>query len=426
MLKLANILLDKELFINHFCTPTTLQNLRQVPIEVLRMVLQEIHGMTSCPVFASPRLWTPSGSEKCVVASGELSRDGKTRGLRFGLCVDTTKNETDNAKALYLWASGSLLKKQINEGVCSKKFQNYWERWRESSEPCPDKYWRLSLPLAQLKDEKWDINLDHTDGELTKFFRSLSGNYEPSQNVLDLLAPSLALFEHSTDAITPLIIDFYRHPDESASDTDTDLGEKQKNITRKLARNERSVQLLDESTSKVHRKVTIHKYEASELFRSEESVPPAKILPFMNTVFRPINSNSMDLRAAGLYGIFFKTDTVNEPSLIYVGLYRNGKIGSGEVFGGNVLLDRWVKHIATCSMRGANMGIGKRTAQLMRLLETGHPFHSLGDPDVAELIVRDRGCNAGENRVLFAKEHWPKLENASREELLTLFNLRIA
>jgi len=118
---------------------------------------------------------------------------------------------------------------------------------------------------------------------------------------------------------------------------------------------------------------------------------------------------------------FFRDIVEIEPSLIYVGLYRNGKIGSGSVFEGNVLRDRWVKHIATCSMRGANVGIGRRTVQAMSL-DPCHDLAALGDPRVANLIVGDTGCNAGENRALFAKERWSILGTASHEKILSHFS----
>ena len=122
----------------------------------------------------------------------------------------------------------------------------------------------------------------------------------------------------------------------------------------------------------------------------------------------------------GLYGFFYRTDVHADPSLIYVGLFKNGN--DGPVFEGNIVAARWDKHIATCSARGKNIGIAKRTAQSLRALPEPHELQSIADPGISESLVRDTGCVASENRIFFAKKHWDFLGDADGEELLSRFS----
>lgn len=424
-LSMTEVLCDTSLFRDHFCSPTTVKNLRGVPTQVLQKVMLELHKHTACNLFASPRTWTPAGSEKCIVVAGSLGIDGKTRGNRIGLCVDRQPDDTDDPCAIYLWANTALVNKIIKDGLVSHNFAKMWVNWRSLGETRPNKYLRLSVPVAHKNNSGWNVSFNSDSGELIAFLTALRGRYEPKPATLKALSSTLKLFGHTDGAITPAIVDAYRHPDEDAPDNDAEFDQpKPKSVVRNLGRSKqallKSPQPSDAYTGNA-REVIIRRFEAHSLFSAQPTVPPAPSVPFMDTAFRCLNLGPEPFEAAGLYGIFFKVAAEQAPSLIYVGLYRNGKIGSGPVFGGNVLRDRWVKHIATCSMRGANVGIGKRTAQTMRL-DPDHDFAALGEPNVAELIVKDTGCNAGENRALFAKGQWSVLRDATGKDILPLFS----
>jgi hypothetical protein len=424
-LEMSEILSKTSLFEAHFCSPTTIRNLRNIPTETLRRAVQELYNYTECNVFASPRLWTPVRSEQCVTASGSLDISGRTRGDRFGLCVDTQRNEQGDADAIYLWANSTLLKQAIAHGEINPNYYKHWVDWRASSEKAPGKYIRLSQSIAYQSEGKWNISTEDADGALRSFLSTLRENYTPKAKTLNALTSTLKLFGHSCDAITPIVIDFHRHPDEDSSDTDVEFDRKRpKSVVRKPVQSEGLVTSTIPTASTggpPQRQVATARFEANDLFSVEPKDPPAASLPFMDTAFRCLTLDQEPFKAGGLYGIFFKETSESKPNLIYVGLFRNGKIGSGPVFEGNVLKTRWIKHIATCSLRGEKVGIGARTAQLMRL-DPEHPLSSLGDPHVADVIVKDTGCNAGENRTLFAKEHWSTLGKASQKEILSFFS----
>jgi len=419
------VLSDTSLFEDHFCSPTTVKNLRGVPTQVLQKVLLELHQHTACNIFASPRLWTPAGSEQCVVVAGSLGIDGRTRGKRVGLCVDRKAYDKVSPSAIYLWANTECVDQITADGAVSHDFEKMWVSWRSLSETGPAKYLRLLMPVARKSNSGWEVSFDSDRGELIAFLTALRDRYEPKPATLKALSSTLKLFGHSNEAITPAVIDNYRHADEDAPDTDAEFDQQKPiSIVRNLSRSKPALreraQPTDADTDDTS-KVIIRRFEAHTLFSALPKVPPAPSLSFMDTAFSCRNLDAEPFQAAGLYGIFFKASAEQAPSLIYVGLYRNGQVGSGPVFGGNVLRDRWVKHIATCSMRGANVGIGKRTAQRMRL-DPDHDFAALGQPNVAELIVKDTGFNAGENRALFAKGQWSVLRDATGEDILQLFS----
>jgi hypothetical protein len=419
------VISDISLFADHFCSPTTIKNLRGVPTQVFQKVMLELHQHTACNVFASPRTWTPAGSEQCIVVTGSLGIDGKTRGNRIGLCVDRQPDDTDDPGAIYLWANAELVNEITADGLVSHNFPKMWVNWRSLGETGSEKYLRLLGPVCRKNNSGWNVSFDSDRGELIAFLTALRGRYEPKPATLKALSSTLKLFSHSDGAITPALIDAYRHPDEDAPDTDAEFDQpKLKSVVRNLGRSKQALlespQPSDAYTDDA-REVIICRFEAHSLFSAQPTVPPAPSVPFMDTAFRCLNLDPEPFQAPGLYGIFFKVTAAQPPSLIYVGLYRNGKVGSGTVFGGNVLRDRWVKHIATCSMRGANVGIGRRTAQTMRL-DPDHDFAALGEPNVAELIVKDTGCNAGENRALFAKGHWSVLRDATGKDILSRFS----
>jgi hypothetical protein len=425
-LEMSEILSETSLFEAHFCSQTTIKNLRNIPTETLRRAVQELYNYTECNIFASPRLWMPARSEQCVTASGSLDISGRTRGDRFGLCVDTQHNEQGNAVAIYLWANSTLLKQAIARGEINPNYYKKWVDWRATSEKAPGKYIRLSQPIAYQHEGKWNISTEDADGALRFFLSTLRENYTPKAKILSALTSTLKLFGHSRDAITPIVIDFHRHPDEDSSDTDVEFDRRRpKSVVRELARSKDGPAIRTRSTASAggssQRQVATARFEASDLFSVEPKDPPAASLPFMDTDFRCLTFDQEPFKAGGLYGIFFKETVESKPNLIYVGLFRNGHIGSGPVFEGNVLKTRWIKHIATCSLRGGKVGIGARTAQLMRL-DPEHPLSALGAPRVADIIVKDTGCNAGENRTLFAKEHWSTLGKASRKEILSYFS----
>ncbi|MBF9061113.1 hypothetical protein HKCCSP123_18185 [Rhodobacterales bacterium HKCCSP123] len=269
--------------------------------------------------------------------------------------------------------------------------------------------------------------------DLVSMLRWLQGRYRVSREVLSEFRPVLTRFGHGDNAITPMVVDAYRYPD--IYDIES---EGPKKSTSKVRGYSAAVGKVPPSQGEADPPVaasvaasvagssarpieTVH-YGARDLFTVEEVPPPARELPFMNLSFRSRLGDQDNLKGAGLYGIFFDAEKSPAPGLIYVGLFHNGKTGSGTPFGGNILRTRWEKHIATCSMRGSNVGISSRTARSLLALQDSHPLRAMGAPSVADVIVRDRGCNAGENRVFFARDNWAILGQAEGDRLLSRFS----
>lgn len=423
-MNIDDMLADDTVFNLHFCTPTTIRNLRGMPISVLRESIKMLHDIIDFPLMASPRLWTPSGSEQTVVVAGKLTTDGKTTGERFGLCVDTFPKETGAANALYLWASCSLAKRLIIEVASGQEIQNQWVPWRHQSErKGANKYCRYLTPIAYIESEKWHVLRGDCTDDFQRFLHKLNGFYKIPKESLQAINPVLSILGHNSRFISPVAIDLHRHPDSAATDTDDVPDKKSVSFKRVFSRIDfPNAESETEDHQTEGRIAAVHRFEGTELFDYTETTPPSDFLPFMNLSFK-VNGciDQEQLKGAGLYGIFFKKSSDLPPKLIYVGLFRNGNKGSGTPFEGNILRDRWVKHIATCSMRGHNVGIGKRTARIAEIVLAKHPLAALGHPDVADAIVRDRGCNAGENRVLFARDNWDYL-NGEGQEVLRRFS----
>lgn len=422
-MRIEDMLESDEAFDLHFCSLTTIKNLRGVPVSALRKSIKALHEIIGFRIMASPRLWTHEESEKTIVVAGKLSVDGKTTGERFGLCVDIAPRDTAEPKALYLWASRSLVDRLTLKAELGEGFQNKWVPWRYRAErKVADKYCRYSIPIAEVQSGEWRIALNKNEGELPRFLAELKGYYQVPLKTLRIMKPMLDLIGHDGSFISPVAIDLHRHPDITANETD-DVSDRGVSVaTRRIFQSKFSAEeffkedaLRFNGPSKGH-KIAIHRFEGAELFSCAEATPPADLLPFMNLSFSANKDVDPEaLKGSGLYGVFFKAEADSAPKLIYVGLFKNGKIGSGSAFEGSVLRDRWVKHIATCSLRGHNLGIGQRTAKYSRIILGTHPLAALGHPDVANAIVRDRGCNAGENRVTFASRNWDRLVGMGTE-----------
>jgi hypothetical protein len=417
-MRIEEMLADDLVFDLHFCTLTTIRNLRGIPITVLREAIKRLHEIIDFDVMASPRLWTPEGSERTVVVVGKLSTDGKTTGQRFGLCVDTSPRETGEAKALYFWAKRSLVERFISKAKLGEGFRSQWVSWRYRSERKEkNKYYRYSIPIADIDLGEWRIRVGESTDDFLSFLSSLSGLHGIPPNTLQTMRPVLSLLGHDGSFISPAVIDLHRHPDITANETD-DIPDKKSAVVKRVFSIEGLLrrEAAPPNRSADQRKTEIHRFKGSELFSCSETTPPAEMLPFMNLSFQISGGIDKEaLKGAGLYGVFFKGASGLTPKLIYVGLFRNGNIGSGTAFEGNILRDRWVKHIATCSMRGHNVGIGQRTARIAKIILGTHPLAALGHPDVANAIVRDRGCNAGENRVIFARNNWDVLDAEGKD-----------
>lgn len=128
---------------------------------------------------------------------------------------------------------------------------------------------------------------------------------------------------------------------------------------------------------------------------------PRHPVPFLNLRFRPKRQVDMTLfRGAGLYAVLFVPRHDAAAELVYVGKFLGRR---NDPSGGNVVSSRWWTHAASMTMRGHRVSLNRATREaIAQALPSGHPFIALGD---VPALQKDRGCQAGMNRVLFAAEH---------------------
>jgi hypothetical protein len=201
-MKIEQMLKDDSTFECHFCSKTTIYNLRGVPFHVFRKIIGCLHEIIGFETMASPRIWTPAGSAKTIVVTGDLSVDGRTRGQKFGVCADTSPHQTEDVLALYIWVHRSLLEE--NNKLCDS-FLKHWDVWRTKNEK------RYSIPIARAVRSDWEILL-YNQEKLVRFLSNLNGKYSVHPNTLRIMRPTLNIFGHSGDFISPAVIDLHRHP----------------------------------------------------------------------------------------------------------------------------------------------------------------------------------------------------------------------
>lgn len=105
------------------------------------------------------------------------------------------------------------------------------------------------------------------------------------------------------------------------------------------------------------------------------------------------------------------------PEVVYVGLYRPLR--------GNIIADRWGRHLQTITGRGHNLGLGGSDPSTRRAELLG----AVSSPGLLQAIdhaytysqqdrYRDTGYNTTPNRLRFADENWGIFGGAQGEEIL--------
>jgi hypothetical protein len=133
-------------------------------------------------------------------------------------------------------------------------------------------------------------------------------------------------------------------------------------------------------------------------------------------------------RAAAITGTgIYLITKLPEREIVYLGLYRP--------MSGDIIADRWARHLQTVTWRGARIGLGPTTREptpekVQRrkdslLKAIGHPslqsvLHAAHNHDVEERF-RSTGNDTSVNRARFATEHWDVFSNATAESILDNF-----
>lgn len=129
-------------------------------------------------------------------------------------------------------------------------------------------------------------------------------------------------------------------------------------------------------------------------------------------VFNVVFAAKRTIRKPGVYAIFF------DDSLLYVGKYQGKK---SDPFAGDVVRDRWAKHLATITCRGKSLSMSKKTLSITRReisgsLSKASLATSLLDCD-DDVTVTDRGCVTSLPRVRFALRNWDQFSDDLQQTL---------
>lgn len=148
-------------------------------------------------------------------------------------------------------------------------------------------------------------------------------------------------------------------------------------------------------------------YDSMDLFdgcwtnsRLTRNVQPL-ICPEMNIQLEP----KIVIPGYGLYGITFNFEGIGH-RLIYIGKFQGAK-EKGR-FGGNIVTERWRRHLYTISMRGHRVGCAYSRLHLFNEMILGldgeSPFlASLTEEQVSNLTPKAGvGCQTSLNRLLFS------------------------
>lgn len=200
---------DDGTFRDNFCTDTTVDRLRNIPLGVLREVVRYFYHHVGFGVAASPRLWTPHASPQPVLVFGKMARNGRTYGRRFGLCTDTDWHSTESTDALYVWVD-QLLIDDFSSHSSGGRGRAQWVNWRK------ERRFRLKMPIAELREGAWRIDIEKNEVllECLERIRSNSGLMTPTEQAVHDFRPVVQALGQSLSFITPLAVDRRRHPEE--------------------------------------------------------------------------------------------------------------------------------------------------------------------------------------------------------------------
>ena len=408
MIYIHDILNDLHLFETRFLSEFTKHKLGDLPPDFLCRAVRSLQQFGPFPAYSTQRLWTPEGEDEPVLTIGSLAGNGAIRRPRFGFCV--------RDGGLYLWTDKETLENysRSQRNPAHEAINDDWQPWRLKD--TNNDFVIHASPVIDSTGEPC-LLADHSYPNVEAFLRDISNNMQTSDVAIAKLAPQLDRLEQAQDAITPFVLDAFRHGDDEASDDVDDhiLGEENAsaNLTKFV-----SVPSLNSSTVLTDG-LTVTDFEAVDIFQCKKSAK-TNVLDFMDVEFRPIYRRSEQAAGCGLYGMFFKTEPQAKPFLIYAGLFKNGK--DGDPFSGDVFEMRWWKHLATMTMRDRCVGVAKATANYVSVQLANRALSAIAQSPARETIVKARGCMAGLRRVLFADAYWDQFANCEPADLPSYFS----
>ena len=423
MYSMQDILSDKGLFEDRFLAHATRQKLGEVSSENLRLALLALQRFGRYPAYSTQRFWTPIKRAEPIVTIGCLSKNGAIRKTRFGLCAGDVCADGAGAGFLHIWTDEqtirSFLDGYLGWSVFRQSFWGDWKPWRPESSR---EQLRMHVVPAIDADGNLDFLKEDTDQATQEFFAFLERKIKAGSGALDALSPLLQETGHQPDAITPYILDAYRHADDDATDEGEVTIDDIDPIEAQAASQEAPpvfTAVRKETSPELDYTVTT--FEAADCFKVtvRDDRAPA---PFMNWCFKPRYSNLPEAIGCGLYGLFFRPPSADDAHLIYVGLFKNGN--HGDPFGGDIFARRWWTHLAGMTMRDYRVSVANQTADFMRIERPERALSTFAQAPVRERVVRQKNvnCSAGLRRVLFADDHWEILSTLSPNEALACFS----
>ena len=123
---------------------------------------------------------------------------------RFGFCRGDVCDEGTGAGFLHLWTD----EETVTE-FSDMAFKGNWVPWRRLKEK--DQFVLHKTPVVDPKGQFHLFN-EKTDPAVKAFLKHLSCGISPTENAIAAIQPLLNEYGHEPDAITPLILDKFRHP----------------------------------------------------------------------------------------------------------------------------------------------------------------------------------------------------------------------
>lgn len=143
--------------------------------------------------------------------------------------------------------------------------------------------------------------------------------------------------------------------------------------------------------------IKVNTYRADEIISFKETNPLPGLPKFCNIHFYPAHFEDSFLKGPGLYIVCF------DGKPLYLGKYLGLK---ADPFSGNILKLRWIKHLATLTLRGKRISLSKRTQDIVSALDDENVIIQAFRNGVQELIHNDRGCVTTAPRLIFANDNW--------------------
>ena len=209
---MRDIVYSKELFARHFLLPHTKDRLKDIPIEVYQKVVANLFDLVGFQAAASPRYWTPNGSEQPLLVFGKIGAKGRMGSPRFGLTTDAPLDAGDQSTKIFLWLSESIAAEFSGARETSAFRIDDWHPWRahEGKEKGKGElvYKRPFGFLTFNTEHDCQVELDINDEVAQWMARCCAKKTDNAEADFSAVTD---LCGHEVGVVTPAMIDLRRH-----------------------------------------------------------------------------------------------------------------------------------------------------------------------------------------------------------------------